>query len=67
LQAEHITATVKHFPGIGYATPDSDTDAHKTYSPPLATLVQRDLVPYKLEFGHQNVKVVMLSNELSPV
>ena len=63
LEASGIIPVLKHFPGIGLATPDSDTDAHRAFSPPLAELQNNDLRPYQTILSSRFAGAVMLSNE----
>ena len=62
LQESGITPVFKHFPGLGQALPDSNTDAHKATSPALSELKAADLVPYSKLVGQYGAPV-MLSNE----
>lgn len=43
-QAAGLLPTLKHFPGMGSAT--ANTDYQPASAPPLATLQQRDFIPY---------------------
>jgi len=55
-QAAGITPVIKHFPGLGSATGNTDFTAATT--DPLETLMSRDLVPYKnLASLHPDVMV----------
>jgi beta-N-acetylhexosaminidase len=63
LRASGIIPVLKHFPGIGFATPNSNTDAGKAYSPPLSILKSRDTFPYQTIIAKQPDDLVMLSNE----
>jgi beta-N-acetylhexosaminidase len=58
-----VRPVLKHFPGIGRATPDSNTDAHRATSPPLSSLRSRDLVPYRQILRDQPTDLVMVGNE----
>jgi beta-N-acetylhexosaminidase len=62
LQAEHVMAVAKHFPGIGRTTLDSHLD-RPTFHADLADLQAFDLIPFEAAVS-ANVSGVMLSHIL---
>jgi beta-N-acetylhexosaminidase len=66
MQAGHVAATAKHFPGLGAAAADQDTDdVPVTINLPAATLRNRDEYPYKAAIA-AGVKLVMVSWAVYP-
>ncbi len=57
LRAEGIIPVLKHFPGIGSAS--GNTDFEPATSPPLAELQQSDLLPYERLLVSEPVAVMM--------
>ncbi|WP_163513398.1 glycoside hydrolase family 3 N-terminal domain-containing protein [Fodinicola acaciae] len=65
-QAVKVAATAKHFPGIGSATTNQNTDARPvTLNVPLSTLRSVDEAPYGQAIG-AGVKLVMTSWAVYP-
>jgi beta-N-acetylhexosaminidase len=65
-QAGGVAATVKHFPGLGAATKDQDTDVGPvTLNLPLTTLRTVDEVPFQSAIA-AGVKLVMVSWAIYP-
>jgi beta-N-acetylhexosaminidase len=65
-QAKGVAATVKHFPGLGAAATNQDTDARPvTLNVPLSQLRSIDERPYKAAIA-ANVKLVMVSWAIYP-
>ncbi len=64
LAAARVAAVVKHFPGIGRATRNTDRTA-VSISASAKTLEARDLVPFRRAFA-AGVPIVMLSNAAYP-
>ncbi|HUC26084.1 MAG TPA: glycoside hydrolase family 3 N-terminal domain-containing protein [Streptosporangiaceae bacterium] len=66
MQKGNVAATVKHFPGLGAATKNQDTDvAPVTINVSAATLKSRDEYPYKAAIA-AGVKLVMVSWAVYP-
>lgn len=63
-----IAATFKHFPGLGNATGPThgNTDTAAATSPPLASLEQNDLIPYKTLLQSGELSTVMMGNQVVP-
>ncbi len=60
-----VATIVKHFPGLGSVTANTDDDPAR--SPPLADLVRRDLVPYERSVDqYYEASGVMMSNAMVP-
>ena len=59
----HVAATVKHFPGIGRATRNTDLSAVEITSSRSA--LDRDLAPFRAAIG-AGVPIVMISNATYP-
>ncbi len=65
-QAKGVAATVKHFPGLGAAATNQDTDMRPvTLNVPLSQLRSIDERPYKSAIA-ANVKLVMVSWAIYP-
>jgi beta-N-acetylhexosaminidase len=65
-QAVGVAATVKHFPGLGKANADQNTDTRSvTLNVPLATLRDVDEAPYQKSIA-AGAKLVMLSWAVYP-
>ncbi len=65
-QAEGVAATAKHFPGLGAAAQQQDTDvAPVTLNVPLATLRDTDELPYRAAIA-AGVRLVMVSWAVYP-
>jgi beta-N-acetylhexosaminidase len=65
-QGEGVAATAKHFPGLGAAAQQQDTDtAPVTLNVPLATLRQVDELPYRAAIT-AGVQLVMVSWAVYP-
>lgn len=62
LRREGIIPVLKHFPGLGSAT--GNTDHQKATTPPLDAMLNRDLVPYRMLLGEEPVAVMMASAEV---
>lgn len=66
LQGRGVAATAKHFPGLGSATADQDTDnATVTLPVPLAQLRGTDEAPYQAAIA-AGVKLIMVSWAVYP-
>ncbi|HEY5267293.1 MAG TPA: glycoside hydrolase family 3 N-terminal domain-containing protein [Acidimicrobiales bacterium] len=63
LRSAHITSVVKHFPGLGHATGNTDYGPAATL--PWATLKTTGLVPFQAAIN-DGVTAVMLSNATIP-
>lgn len=63
LLAAGVTPVVKHFPGEGRAT--ANTDYAKASTPPLATLERADLIPFE-DAIKANLPAVMVGNATIP-
>jgi beta-N-acetylhexosaminidase len=63
LRAGHVVPSMKHFPGIGYAT--QNTDNHVVTISASRTSLAPDLKPYTLAIGH-GIPLIMLSNAIYP-
>jgi beta-N-acetylhexosaminidase len=59
LNREGIIPVIKHFPGLGSAT--GNTDHQPATTPPLEQLQNRDLIPYRLILEDESVAVMMSS------
>jgi beta-N-acetylhexosaminidase len=65
-QGEGVAATAKHFPGLGAAAQQQDTDVQPvTLSVPLATLRNTDEFPYRAAIA-AGVRLVMVSWAVYP-
>jgi beta-N-acetylhexosaminidase len=65
-QAGHVAATAKHFPGLGAATADQNTDDEPvTLNLPKGTIEYRDEYPYRAAIK-AGVKLVMVSWAIYP-
>jgi beta-N-acetylhexosaminidase len=65
-QADGVAATAKHFPGLGAAATEQDTDNEPvTLNVPLATLRNMDELPYEAAI-RAGVKLVMVSWAVYP-
>jgi len=65
-QGEGVAATAKHFPGLGAAAQQQDTDvAPVTLNVPLATLRDTDELPYRAAIA-AGVRLVMVSWAVYP-
>jgi beta-N-acetylhexosaminidase len=62
LRAAGIVPVLKHFPGMGSATGNTDTEPATT--PPLAQLRTSDLVPYETLLATQPVAVMMATADV---
>ena len=58
LEAEGVEDVAKHFPGIGHALPNSDTDSHAAHT----TVTNSDLRPYATLAANGDLGGVMMSN-----
>lgn len=67
LRAAGVVPTFKHFPGLGYATGDTNgnTDTGPATTPPFTTLQRKDLLPYKI-LQTSDVSTVMVGNQIVP-
>jgi beta-N-acetylhexosaminidase len=63
LQAAGVTPVIKHFPGLGHVS--ADTDFHPATDPPLAQLEADDLVPFGRAVA-AGAPVVLVSNAMVP-
>jgi beta-N-acetylhexosaminidase len=63
LQAAGVTPVIKHFPGLGHVS--ADTDFHPATDPPLAQLQADDLVPFSQAVA-AGAPVVLMSNAIVP-
>ena len=63
LEEGGVVGVVKHFPGLGHAS--ADTDLGPATDPPLARLSTRDLVPFRAAFDG-GADAVMMSNVTEP-
>lgn len=63
-----VASTFKHFPGLGNATglTGGNTDTAAATSPPLASLEQNDLIPYKTLLRSNWLSTVMIGNQIVP-
>lgn len=60
-----VVTVLKHFPGLGSAT--ANTDEKPAWTPPLADLERRDLVPYETPIAARYEAVgMMMSNAIVP-
>lgn len=59
LYREGVIPVLKHFPGLGSAT--GNTDHQPATTPPLDQLQDRDLIPYRLLLDDQPIAVMMSS------
>jgi beta-N-acetylhexosaminidase len=65
-QGRGVAATAKHFPGLGAATKNENTDAGPvTLDIPLSRLRTKDELPYKKAIA-AGTRLIMLSNALYP-
>lgn len=62
LRREGIIPVLKHFPGLGSAT--GNTDHQQATTPPLDDMLDRDLVPYRMLLNEEPVAVMMASAEV---
>ena len=62
LRREGVIPVLKHFPGLGSAT--GNTDKQPATTPPLSDMQNRDLVPYRLLLNEEPVAVMMASAEV---
>lgn len=63
LQAGGMTPVVKHFPGLGHVS--ADTDLHPAADPPLAQMEVDDLIPFSRTVA-AGAPVVLMSNAVVP-
>ena len=63
LQAGGLTPVIKHFPGLGHVS--ADTDFHPANDPPLAQLEGDDLLPFGRAVA-AGAPVVLMSNAVVP-
>jgi beta-N-acetylhexosaminidase len=63
LTAGGMIGVVKHFPGLGHAS--GDTDTGPATDPPLSQLEGDDLIPFEQAIG-EDAPVVMMSNVTEP-
>jgi beta-N-acetylhexosaminidase len=63
LRSRGVLATLKHFPGIGLAT--ANTDRFVEIIPASRAALSRDLRPYRLAIRH-DIPLIMLSNATYP-
>jgi beta-N-acetylhexosaminidase len=59
LESGHVVPSMKHFPGIGYAT--LNTDAYNVHINVSASALAPGLKPYRTAIAH-NIPLIMLSN-----
>lgn len=62
LRREGVIPVLKHFPGLGSAT--GNTDKQPATTPPLSEMQNRDLVPYRMLLNEEPVAVMMASAEV---
>ena len=63
LESAHVAPSMKHFPGIGFAT--RNTDAYVVTITASRAALAAGLLPYQLAIGH-HVPLIMLSNATYP-
>jgi beta-N-acetylhexosaminidase len=59
LESGHVVPSMKHFPGIGYAT--LNTDSYNVHINVSASALAPGLLPYRTAISH-NIPLIMLSN-----
>lgn len=62
LRREGVIPVLKHFPGLGSAT--GNTDKQPATTPPFSQMQNRDLVPYRMLLNEEPVAVMMASAEV---